>query len=243
MKTTDQKDLLIFVRGIIDEVISGIDDDDRNGKEIHTLAEQTRDAIEKSMNTTTEFGQAYEELNKNLRQDYRIRTTADKLKRILLDTYIAKNTDYGDSFRESVAWFGYEAAYVRIFDKVMRYLSLETKDPKVVSESKSDTLMDLANYCVMFYSILDSKDYEVTLEYIINEFKDNAFAIQDTIVYSDNKPMIVTPSFYYIATEDWKNSVEYWSADMPELKDEVFKLAVSAIRVIIFEEVGINDAN
>lgn len=240
MKKKDQKDLLIFVKGIIEEVIDGIDVDDRNGKELYSLANQTKEEIEKGMNTMVEFGNAYEELHNNLKEDYLIRTTADKLKRTLLDTYKKKNADYGDSFAESVDWFGYEAAYVRIYDKIMRCNSLTKKDPQVVSESKADTLMDLANYCVMFYAILDGSEYAEALEYIINEFKDNSFAVEDTIMYRDDKPVGRIPSLHYIATEEWKESVEEWSVDMPELKDEVFKLAVSAIRVIVFEEVGVN---
>ena len=243
MKLEDQKDLLIFVKGIIEEVIDGIDVTDRNGKEIYSLANQTKEEIEEGLSTMEEFGNAYEELNKNLREDYLIRTNADKLKHILLDTYTKKNADYGDSFAESVAWFGYEAAFVRIYDKVMRYTSLEKKDPQVVSESKIDTLMDLANYCVMLYSILNNADYESSLRYIMNEFKNNAFAVQDTIMYSGDEPIGSIPSFYYIPVTEWKKTVEYWNDDTPELKDEVFKLAVSAIRLIVFEEVGIHEGN
>lgn len=242
MEKRDQKDLLIFVNGILEDVIESIDVNDRNGKEVYSLATQTKEEIEEGMNTMEEFGNAYEELHRKTYKEHKVREESSKLLELMLDTYKKKNADYGDSFAESVAWFGYEAAYVRIYDKIMRYISLATKDPQVVSESKADTLLDLANYCVMFYGILLNSDYESTLRYIIMEFNENALNIDDTICYStSNKPVIVTPSHYYIPVDKWKESVEYWSDDIPELKDEVFKLAVSAIRIIVLSEVEKNE--
>ena len=68
---------------------------------------------------------------------------------ILNDIYARKNHDYGDSFaklRNELPG----AILVRIYDKYSRLKTLlEGADQKVKDESIDDTLMDLANYCIM----------------------------------------------------------------------------------------------
>lgn len=64
-------------------------------------------------------------------------------------TYAAKNHDYGDSFSESLNEFGLVAAVVRIGDKMNRIKSLIKKEAEVKDESIRDTLLDMANYCIM----------------------------------------------------------------------------------------------
>lgn len=63
--------------------------------------------------------------------------------------YQVKNNDYGDSFtkvRKEVP----NAILVRILDKTNRLVSLlNGTDQLVKDESINDTLMDLANYCIM----------------------------------------------------------------------------------------------
>ena len=63
-------------------------------------------------------------------------------------TFLKKNTDYGSSFEESLNEFGEVAGIVRISDKYRRLVNL-TKNENRVLESKSDTLKDMANYCLM----------------------------------------------------------------------------------------------
>ena len=63
-------------------------------------------------------------------------------------TFLKKNTDYGSSFEESLNEFGEVAGIVRISDKYRRLVNL-TKNENNVLESKSDTLKDMANYCLM----------------------------------------------------------------------------------------------
>jgi hypothetical protein len=74
----------------------------------------------------------------------------------LKDTYIKKNHDYGNSFDKSIDKFGLTAAVVRMNDKMERLNSLLNKDAKV-NESIRDTVMDLANYCIMTAMYLDNK--------------------------------------------------------------------------------------
>lgn len=71
----------------------------------------------------------------------------------LNQTYAKKNHDYGDSFGKSFAKRGITAAMVRMEDKWNRLdnLTLHPEDIKVNDESIEDTLLDLANYCIMTY--------------------------------------------------------------------------------------------
>jgi lipid II:glycine glycyltransferase (peptidoglycan interpeptide bridge formation enzyme) len=67
-----------------------------------------------------------------------------------LKTYIAKNTDYGNSFTDAFEEFGIISAIVRMNDKMMRLKSLCKKQKnEVKDESIIDTLKDLANYSLM----------------------------------------------------------------------------------------------
>ena len=67
----------------------------------------------------------------------------------LLKTYIKKNHDYGNSFEQSLDKFGLVAGVVRIGDKMNRIESLITKKALVEDESIKDTLLDMANYCIL----------------------------------------------------------------------------------------------
>lgn len=64
-------------------------------------------------------------------------------------TYIRKNADYGDSFAALRKEFP-QAILLRIGDKYNRLKTLMAKkEAMVTDESLQDTLLDLANYCVM----------------------------------------------------------------------------------------------
>lgn len=65
----------------------------------------------------------------------------------VIDTIIAKNTDYGDSFSIT----GRVGASTRIFDKAMRLhtLSVNPNEPQVKNEAIEDTAMDLFAYALM----------------------------------------------------------------------------------------------
>lgn len=66
--------------------------------------------------------------------------------------YEQKNSDYGDSFGQTFDKLGVISAVTRITDKYNRLVSLCTKseeERKVKDESIEDTLLDMANYCIM----------------------------------------------------------------------------------------------
>lgn len=71
----------------------------------------------------------------------------------MLETYKAKNADYGDSFGKSIEKYGAIAGLTRISDKFNRLENLLLKDDDIMvpDESIIDTLLDLANYSVMLY--------------------------------------------------------------------------------------------
>ncbi len=72
-------------------------------------------------------------------------------------TFLKKNADYGSSFEESLNNFGEVAGIVRISDKYQRLVNL-TKNKNQVLESLSDTLKDMANYCLMLAVWLEGKN-------------------------------------------------------------------------------------
>ena len=67
----------------------------------------------------------------------------------LNDIYVRKNKDYGDSFaivRKNIP----NSVLVRLWDKLLRLNNLmQNNDNHLVDESIEDTLMDMANYCIM----------------------------------------------------------------------------------------------
>lgn len=67
----------------------------------------------------------------------------------MIQTYQAKNQDYGNSFEKSLDKFGLIASVIRLNDKISRIESLSRTEAKVIDESIEDTLLDLANYSVM----------------------------------------------------------------------------------------------
>ena len=79
----------------------------------------------------------------------------------LLETYEKKNADYGDSFKKTHLKFGEIAGLTRISDKFNRLVSLSEKPHSgAYFESKRDTYMDLANYCLMQVLVMEATEDE-----------------------------------------------------------------------------------
>lgn len=72
-------------------------------------------------------------------------------------TFLKKNADYGSSFEESLNELGIIAGVTRIMDKFNRLKNL-IKSEANVKESLSDTLKDMANYCLMLAVWLEGKN-------------------------------------------------------------------------------------
>lgn len=87
-------------------------------------------------------------------------TSAHQFKDIvkgMIETYVRKNHDYGNSFDKSLDKFGLVASVVRIGDKMNRIESLVQKKAMVQDESIRDTLLDMANYAVMTIMWMDNQ--------------------------------------------------------------------------------------
>lgn len=101
-----------------------------------------------------------------------INTNIENMKKIhedLLNIYIQKNHDYGDSFSGSLNFAGIIAAHTRLSDKFNRFTSLMTSDAMVKDESIIDTLLDAANYYMMTANWLMSENGKKYLEWCKTE--------------------------------------------------------------------------
>lgn len=73
-----------------------------------------------------------------------------KLLNKMHNTFVVKNKNYGNSFEISLDKYGIIAALTRISDKFNRFETLILNHSNgTYDESIADTLIDLANYCVM----------------------------------------------------------------------------------------------
>lgn len=95
----------------------------------------------------------------------------------LEDLYIRKNTDYGDSFNDSMDMFGMPSVAIRLYDKTKRIITLSSNDRLVNDESIRDTLIDMANYSIMAVMWLDEanrkkeeRDISCESDYLIDEY-------------------------------------------------------------------------
>lgn len=67
----------------------------------------------------------------------------------LHEIYVKKNHDYGDSFSKNFDEYGLIYPEMHIKEKFDRFKSLRTSAAMVVNESIEDTLLDMANYCIL----------------------------------------------------------------------------------------------
>ena len=75
----------------------------------------------------------------------------------MAETFAVKNKKYGNSFEVSLDKYGLIAALTRMSDKFNRAENLIlNNDNGTEDESILDTLLDLANYCVMTVAYLEN---------------------------------------------------------------------------------------
>lgn len=87
---------------------------------------------------------------------YKLNPDAERHQQLLSqlhETYLQKNTAYGDSFHRTYSDLGIISAIVRISDKYNRAKTLAkdrtSGEIDTGDESIIDTLLDMANYCIM----------------------------------------------------------------------------------------------
>lgn len=71
----------------------------------------------------------------------------------LEETYKNKNNDYGNSVADTYEKFGCVSFLVRITDKYNRLMTLcnpNAPEQRVKDEKIDDTILDLANYCLLW---------------------------------------------------------------------------------------------
>lgn len=89
----------------------------------------------------------------------------EQLLKSLHATYIAKNSDYGDSFGETYRDLGIISAVTRISDKFNRMKTLaKGNEQHVDDESLTDTLLDMANYCIMTVMELEEQNAQSNVQ-------------------------------------------------------------------------------
>lgn len=129
---------------------------DKNAVLVKTMENKS----EKLGNTLAKAGISTEELSRPSKED----DTVDEndydeklvyehreLTTLLNSLYKVKNKKYGDSFGQSVREFGYISALTRMSDKYnrLKQLIMSNQTGSDTDESLEDTLVDLANYCLM----------------------------------------------------------------------------------------------
>lgn len=83
----------------------------------------------------------------------------EEITKTMTNIFKKKNNDYGNSFEESLNEEGLTASRIRIGDKWNRFKTLSKgKKIEVKDESIRDTLVDMANYCIMTVMWLDKQN-------------------------------------------------------------------------------------
>ena len=103
-------------------------------------------------------------------------------------TYKAKNADYGDSFAKVRKEYP-DAICIRLMDKLERLKTLiGGSEQQVTDESIDDTLLDLANYCIM--ELVERKvDEEEKVQSVVEELMVETL-VADKLTY---QPIFATP--------------------------------------------------
>lgn len=77
----------------------------------------------------------------------------------LHETYKDKNHKYGDSFTETINKYGLISSLTRMHDKFSRIENIILNQAEDDEEERlSDSLKDLANYCLMTVMVLENED-------------------------------------------------------------------------------------
>jgi peptide subunit release factor 1 (eRF1) len=88
-------------------------------------------------------------------------SNVDKFSEILLEmreTYEKKNSDYGNSFAETIQEFGFIPAVARINDKVKRMKNIvKGQKMNIKNESLRDAILDTSVYCILTIMELDNQ--------------------------------------------------------------------------------------
>ena len=127
----------------------------------------------------------------------------------LLQTFVDKNADYGNSFESSLEEYGLIAALIRMEDKMGRLRTLiksfminylldnKSDIAKVKDESISDTLRDLSNYALMASVWFDNKPTTQEVSDVINIIKELNFEPMKDFTDEKKPSKYITKNGYF----------------------------------------------
>jgi len=130
--------------------------------------------------------------------------TKREIKDMYLTTFVKKNYDYGDSFFDSVHYFGVVASAIRIGDKISRLRSLTGgKVQKIKDESILDTIMDIGVYALMTL-------YHITwVANTLGILRINRHIVKIPEVYSDIVTYMLKDKYEtHLFSGEWKKAAE-----------------------------------
>lgn len=82
----------------------------------------------------------------------------DEILKEMRELYEKKNSDYGNSFTETIQEFGFVPAVARINDKVKRMKNIvKGQEMNVKEETFRDALLDTSVYCILTLMEIENK--------------------------------------------------------------------------------------
>lgn len=151
----------------------------------------------------------------------------------LQEIFVKKNTDYGNSFEESLEKHGLIAAIVRMEDKMSRLQTLSKQDALVKDESIIDTLKDLSNYALMSAVWLEETAKQETTSKKVEKFLYGS----EPVVVERATPNPHKPSFEFVEFVNALNELDrstkfthnHWlvNIEVSDLQDDTVDIAVT----------------
>lgn len=146
-----------------------------------------------------------------------------KLCDLMHEIYIKKNSDYGNSFSDLYDEYGSIISEIHIREKFNRFKQLRTNESQV-GESIEDTLMDMANYCLL--TLLEMKKLNSYVDEEVIEENIELEEVQDST--EDTTEEIVVKSMH--KDEDIKSEFKRENHDTEYLFDGATKEEIKKIK-------------
>ena len=146
-----------------------------------------------------------------------------KLCDLMHEIYIKKNSDYGNSFSDLYDEYGSIISEIHIREKFNRFKQLRTNESQV-GESIEDTLMDMANYCLL--TLLEMKKLN---SYVDEEVAEEDIELEEVQDPTENATEeIVVKSMH--KDEEIKSEFKRENHDTEYLFDEATKEEIEKIK-------------
>ena len=146
-----------------------------------------------------------------------------KLCDLMHEIYIKKNSDYGNSFSDLYDEYGSIISEIHIREKFNRFKQLRTNESQV-GESIEDTLMDMANYCLL--TLLEMKKFN---SYVDEEVAEEDIELEEVQDPTENvTEEIVVKSMH--KDEDIKSEFKRENHDTEYLFDGATKEEIKKIK-------------